>query len=204
MQRDMNEQMESYCRCMQELKDRLAAVAASLDRALTTEPDIYEYEHVALQFRKILELIAFGSLVANSEAYSRVHKDFAKHWNAKRLLTNLRAMNADYFPKPLEYSQDTSGAVRFDHVSSEYLTEVDFVDLYTKASRVLHASNPFAESSGITFGYTFQGWYNRIGLLMRLHQIRLIGNPLHWIVQLVSPRTGHPVLLAAVEVREEG
>jgi hypothetical protein len=41
-------------------------------------PDIPLMESAALQFRKVLELIAFGSLAANEKTYNATHADFAK------------------------------------------------------------------------------------------------------------------------------
>jgi hypothetical protein len=41
-------------------------------------PDIPLMESAALQFRKVLEFIAFGSLVANEKTYKATHADFAK------------------------------------------------------------------------------------------------------------------------------
>jgi hypothetical protein len=56
--------------------------AAALYKATTIES-------VYLQFRKILELIALGSLVANKNEFSKVYNDFAKCWNAQYLLKDL-------------------------------------------------------------------------------------------------------------------
>jgi hypothetical protein len=41
-------------------------------------PDIPLMESATLQFRKVLEFIAFGSLVANEKTYKATHADFAK------------------------------------------------------------------------------------------------------------------------------
>jgi hypothetical protein len=46
-------------------------------------------ESVGLQMRKVMELIAFGSMVANKDTYSVAHEHFAKHWNARLLLRGL-------------------------------------------------------------------------------------------------------------------
>ncbi len=43
-------------------------------------------ESLYLQFRKTLELIAFGSLIANREKYSEARAEYASDWNAKRVL----------------------------------------------------------------------------------------------------------------------
>src|SRR6267154_4901847 len=58
-------------------------------------------ESVGLQLRKVMELIAFGSLVANKDAYSTMYAEFAKHWNARLLLRDLARINQDFYPKPV-------------------------------------------------------------------------------------------------------
>jgi hypothetical protein len=45
-------------------------------------------ETIGLQFRKILELIAFASLTANKKLYATAYANFSKHWEG--LCTRIR------------------------------------------------------------------------------------------------------------------
>jgi len=68
-----------YCDLMEEIKRRTAVIDFFLvgdGHALYQPPTI---ESVGLQSRKVLELIAFGSLVANKESYSAAYARFAEH-----------------------------------------------------------------------------------------------------------------------------
>ena len=71
-------------------------------------------ELVFVQFRKILELIAFGSLTANREVYEKVRADSQNDWNAKRLLDKLARVNSELYPVPL--MPPTTGADGKGHI----------------------------------------------------------------------------------------
>lgn len=69
--------LEKYRLMMEEVKLRIDLV----DRLMTNKDDLPlrpRFEFTVLQFRKVLELIAFGSLVANEKVYASTHADFAK------------------------------------------------------------------------------------------------------------------------------
>lgn len=73
-----------YADQMREIKRRMEVIDFFLHRGGHALYHPTTTESVCLQFRKILELIAFGSLIANKEHYSAVHKKFESHWNAER------------------------------------------------------------------------------------------------------------------------
>lgn len=193
----------AYLERMEDLKTRLQIAEAMLDQAQASGPDLAHHDLIVLQLRKILELIAFGSLIANQDQYTATYLNYASHWNAKRLLENLRSINADFYPKPIELVPGTTGAVKFEYLTADYLTEDDFVELYGRASAALHTPNPFAPPSEAAFGRSFRDWLNRIIMLMRLHQIKLLTVRQHWIVILASEQHARAALLAAVEVVDE-
>jgi hypothetical protein len=79
---------QKYCSLMAEIKRRTLVVnnfapgrAVAIYKATTIEL-------VYLQFRKVLELIAMSSLLANAKALSRVQTNIQRHWNAKELWGN--------------------------------------------------------------------------------------------------------------------
>jgi hypothetical protein len=72
-------EITKYSNLMEEIKVRMSVFdffTAGDGHALYKPTTI---ESTCLQLRKVLELIAMASLVANKEAYSNVHKNFAKH-----------------------------------------------------------------------------------------------------------------------------
>ncbi len=141
---------QKYMNCMEEIKKRVEVVRTVLLRRLNVMYVATTAETVALQLRKILELIALASLVANSEEYDRIKSNIAKEWNAKRILKVLREINPNFYPQPSEQvfkGKTTEGQSIYDTplIESGFLTQEDFVALYDKCSRLMHADNPFSE-----------------------------------------------------------
>src|SRR5260370_28719120 len=95
------EAVRKYCTLMGEIKRR-TTVAAALANGMTHV--IYKattIESIYLQYRKMLELIALGSLVANKDVFSKVYQDFAKYWNAELLVKDIERVNPDFYPRPI-------------------------------------------------------------------------------------------------------
>lgn len=170
------------------------------------EPSLNQVEMMGVHLRKALELIAFASLVANKDRYAEVYADFETHWNAKRLLKNLKTINPEFYPVPIEPVPNVNSAdadiLKFDVLPSGYLTQDDFVELYGYASKVLHQPNPFRDVYW-DFRYPIHEWIDRIIMLMRLHRIRLVDASQYWIVKLANDQNGESGLLTAVERHQE-
>lgn len=181
-----------YCALMEELKDRTALIRRFCNGSLSVGHNHFNYECVSLQLRKVLELIAFGSLCANKTKYAKVYANFEKHWNAKRLLKDLGRVHPDFYPKPIYLVQTKEGSVKhFDNVSDGFLTKGDFVNLYGKCSQVIHTPNPFSQDEqSIDFGFTFSQWFERIQRLLNLHLMRLADMREVWVVYMAHPTDG--------------
>jgi hypothetical protein len=179
-----------YCGFLEEIKTRLALVSSVVEGGVSTGSNGSNYELIAVNLRKVLELIAFGSLSANKEVYATAHGDFAKHWSAKRLLDKLEKLHPDFYPKPVHLEILKPGPPRhfhFDFVSDDFLTREKFVELYDVCSSVIHTRNPFAEAAHSGFIDGLPLWVFRIELLLRLHLMRLAGTSLIWLVELNAP-----------------
>jgi len=73
-----------YCSSLDEIRVRISLVQSVCDGAVSAGSKAFDYEIISVNIRKILELIAFGSLTANKEAYARVYANFEKHWTGGR------------------------------------------------------------------------------------------------------------------------
>src|SRR6266446_9457801 len=89
-----------YCSLMEEIRLRTNVLNAFIEGNATAVYKATNIESTYLQFRKILELVAFGSLVANREAFSVVYTEFARFWNARRLLEDIERVNPGFYPEP--------------------------------------------------------------------------------------------------------
>ena len=77
----------------------------------------------------VLELIAMGSLLANSKALAQVQSKIQRYWNAKDLLKDIQAINPDFYPRPIVQKPSQRPGVKMDWLdgSHDYLTKDRFV-----------------------------------------------------------------------------
>src|SRR5437868_3507977 len=95
---EMDPDVSKYRNCMIEVRGRLQFVDAVGTGMFPAISELFGKEIVFLQFRKILEVIAFGSLIADRAAYSLAYKEFATEWNATKVLTNMEQINPEFYP----------------------------------------------------------------------------------------------------------
>jgi hypothetical protein len=176
-------ELTTYCNCMEEVKHRVGLVRSLLAATVSTGYPAFDREMVFLQFRKILELVAFASLTANKDVYSAAYATFASHWNAQRMLRDLEKVNADFYPLALEpYTPSADGIKHFPRAADGFLTKEEFITLYDLCAKFLHARNPFStEDPMIQLTYSAEQWVSRIQKLLSLHTINLVsGN--RWVI----------------------
>ncbi len=187
------QQAEMYCALLEDLKKRLQTVRAIAAGTMSLGEQIADHEVAALNFRKILELIAFGSLCANKPVYAAAYAKFRKEWNAKRLLKNIEKIHPSFYPKPVRQEVVDEGPPRrlhFHDSQESFLTRDEFVTLYGVCSKLLHTSNPFAPDTTATFLRSLSDWVSRIEALLSLHFIQLAGTDEVWVVELSPPENG--------------
>jgi hypothetical protein len=125
-------------------------------------------EAAALQLRKVLELIVFGSLVNNRQAIETISAAFAKK-DADEARKLAKRSNPKYWPKGLT-NKDEPEAIRPDQ-----LAEDEWGRAYGFASELLHVPNPY--SSPIDYfalAPQLQQWFKRIIALLNHHQVELV------------------------------
>lgn len=189
MNAQANPDMDKYCGVMEEIKLRVTVVQfflAGKGNALWAPSTI---ESACLQIRKILELIAFGSLVANKEAYTTVYAKVSKAWNAGEILSELAKVNPSFYPVPvLEVPSARAGIEReLKQHEPDYLTKPEFEQVYGRCGVVAHAANPFGK--GIDFAYYHRmvpRWLIKIMNLLNTHQLRLLNDPGMYIIHMTE------------------
>jgi hypothetical protein len=173
--------MNRYRILMETVKLRIALID-DIMHGKCSLPDIPLIESAASQFRKVLELVAFGSLVANEKVYRTMHADFAKEWNAKKLLAKLGKLNLDFYPIPVKQVQPEKPGMllRHEKVTQGYLSKKTFIDAYQQCSELIHTTNPYSKKSHFdpkVYSKTFFEWRNEIVSLLNLHELRLYNDP---------------------------
>lgn len=176
-----------YAEQMREVKRRMEVIDYFLlagGHALYKPTTI---ESMCLQVRHVLELIAFASLCANHDAYSKTHKDFASHWNAELLLRDLGRLNPDFYPVPkIEMpSPDPCIKNQLDDLKEGFLTKEEFVTAYKKCGAMMHARNPYGSKTGHHyFEKVLPVWREKIVKLLNNHTVKVSGHPGFWLIHM--------------------
>ena len=170
-----------YENCMEEIKARTKAVNIFLSVNCHAMDIQIKTESIALQFRKILELIAFASLAANRIEFEKQHKKFKSEWNASRILKKLEKVNPKFYPRPYKEKvlneENGESILQREYIKSGFLTKDDWVKLYDKCSGIIHIKNPYSgeQSEGTReFLDSAPEWMKKIDLLLSCHKVQLV------------------------------
>ena len=179
--------IQKYLSVMKEFKLRVEVITLFLSGRRDAHYIPTTTESVGLQLRKVFELIAFASLAANREEYSSIYNDFTKHWEAARLVKNLRKINASFYPKPVvEAPSENPVAVHaLKNRDPDYLTEAELVEAHGRCGALMHAANPFADAIDYPFYQrNFPTWLTGVMNLLNNHQVHLPGDPEFYLIHM--------------------
>lgn len=169
--------LDKYANCMEEIKKRSEVIRCFLHGKCNALFLQTTAESICLQVRKVLELIALASLVANKEEYEKTRANFAKDWHAKRIISHLEKINPKFYPVPTKQvvEGDSGKVVRTEEIKSGFLTKIEFQVVYDKCCDHLHADNPFSNSRSVEdFLRNLPSWLEKIRVLLNHHQIQLV------------------------------
>lgn len=160
---------------MNEIKSRTDVIRRFLHNKTTTGYHLTDTESVALQFRKIFELIALASLVAHKDEYSKQRKSFMTDWHAVGIIKIIEKINPDFYPIPTKQILDEKGKVKETvNVTDGYLTKEEFLDAINTCGDMLHSDNPFSTSKDAMSVYKkFPVWLKKTQTLLNHHQVQL-------------------------------
>lgn len=195
--------VEKYSEMMKEVRQRTKVIdffikgeGHALYAPTTTET-------ICLQLRKILELIAFGSLIANEKLYQSTYENFAKHYNAKKILADLERINPDFYPVPVIQAPSTLPGCEFEFKpsSKDYLTKDGLIHLYEKCGQMMHAKNPYGKALNYEF-FEQNGieWRNKVVDLLSFHQLHLAGESAFLYTQMAAIDLDNPLKPPEVQV----
>ena len=187
------EEAQKYCDLMEESKHRTKVIGALLQGKTNLGFLPINVESLYLQFRKTLELIAFGSLVANRDKYSDARAQYASDWNAKRVLKLVEQLNPKFYPQPINQVPINGKKYKTElkPVTENFLSRAEFEILYDRCGGVLHSENPY----GDTYKYDELwaeglGWAIKIRNLLNCHKIHLVDDADRFF--LIQMGTGKP------------
>jgi hypothetical protein len=178
--------IDLYCDQMIEIKKRLGILDFFFDASFLPFDPQQSMEIMCLQIRKILELIANSSLVANKHEYDLAVERTTKYTGARILLQQLERVNPDFYPRPaILQPADEHGNRSLVDVKEDVLTKKDFESIYEKCHKMLHSRSPFKSGASLHFYQNnIVAWRNMIVHLLSSHQVRLAGQTEFWLVIL--------------------
>lgn len=201
--------VKRYSSLLAEVKLRMEVISEHLNGLRATKYVMTEVEFLCLQFRKVLELIAFSSVVANKEDYINAYPKYAKHYNAVKMLDDLLKVNPKCYPQPIkEVSEEVINGHEVSNLGNlvfGFLTEDEFRDVYNKCGGILHAENPYRTKIDVKgIRKQFGSWHKKIVTLLNNHTIIVSGGQYMIIGIMQAKEDGkiHANLLKLVDTVE--
>lgn len=185
----MNDNLVKYIDLLCEIKGRMIIIN-NIDINGSQKYHDINVESACLQIRKILELIAFGSLISNIDLYSNEYDKFAKFWNAEYMLKDMKNVNEHFYPKPQFQKNSEREGAKHDLIEvdeNDYLNTVEFIKVYKKCGAIMHADNPYG--SKVDYNYyreVIPYWVEKIHVLLNVHKIQLVDDENLYLIQMGS------------------
>lgn len=182
-----DQERQKYANVMNEIKRRTNVIHSFLSGERNAMYNAVNIELLCLQIRKILELIALGSLVANQKIFLKKVNNLQKMWNAKYILSDIEKLNPGFYPCPIDEQPSKLDGVVNDliDVKEGFLTKDDFIFVYDKCGKILHAENPLG--NGTDYKYYEKHipiWMQKIKRLLNSHKITLLNDKNMYLVHM--------------------
>ncbi|MCA8111094.1 hypothetical protein [Burkholderia cepacia] len=149
-----------YSLMISDAANRLAAAETFL-KSFENGSGVAYLESSALQLRKALETLAFAAIAPNQSAYAKhrakveKNSDFTKDYHAKFIFNDLAKINQDFYPYPILPGKNIApegspnNHFHFDRKESGYLTKAEFISVYDRLGKHLHARNPWSTGDAL-------------------------------------------------------
>ena len=184
-----DENIKKYAEAMGEINVRINSIKSLYDHVgiLPNVPEPIIVESAALQIRKVLELVAFASLVTHEQIYSETFKNIDKKWHAIDIIRNMEKINPNFYPVSLFYEETSQTLIER---TNNYLTKNKFKEVYGRCGNILHRLNPL---KGLVGDNYYQGHADfiyesseSIRNLLEIHAIQLINDDIVWVIYMNS------------------
>lgn len=206
MQMNQNENHERYCVLMGEIKLRVHSLESDARKVESfglelKDEQVFVYERACLQLRKVLELIAFATLVANKQKFALAHPNFAEFWRAHKIMAKLKSINEFFYPVPVSETV-RNRVLNIEAVpDGTWLTEDECSKLIDLCGERLHIPNPFAPTKFADLERPVAEWIARIKALLSTHTVALTDDDVILVRMNAWEKYGGVELLALGAVR---
>lgn len=165
----------AYIACMKEIVERINYIKEYLENINNLKNKSLALESICLQYRKIFELIAISTIVANQRQFTLQNKKLLKEWHPETIIKGIKKINPHYFPIPV-INETIYGVVlcRFKKIDSTSLSESELISAWKSCSNHLHTRSPFDKKlDEHSILNNFQTWWDKIQGLLYTHSVRL-------------------------------
>jgi hypothetical protein len=174
-----------YAHRMAAMKKRMARIDAifeeahGLKAARVFAEDDEALESFALQFRKVLELIAFSGMVANKVAYEDAHADFAKNAYPASIGRRLDSVHPTWFPRhvTVERHPGMPQKLVFVRPADSDFDRKRWQQFYDVMGVILHVRNPFAGGVQLNLDIGLLQAHTMVKRHMTSHVARVLSGP---------------------------
>jgi hypothetical protein len=180
---------KSYAACMDQIMHRVKLLVQILDNRITLGEEVFNYEVVALNFRKILECMAYASLSGHHKIYTKAHFKAERHHRAKDILNEVEKLNPQFYPAPKTITPGSGTKDEPHHLTdrdADYLSRDEFITLFDKCSEVIHVQNVLKGPQHVDFINPPKVWLKKITNLLDHHCITISGSDQIWFVIMMG------------------
>ena len=164
-------------------------------------------EHCYLQFRRILECLAFCMVAANKHAFEAQKSKVNTDYHAVKLVRWMEAKFGEVYPTPIYQKDSPLEGIKseFSDVQHQFLRREDFEKLYGVSGDVLHGRNPFRGN----FDYKpyedrLGDWHHKIRGLLNNHTYKTVDESYLYLVQMNSEDvSAAPTVYLFEKIRED-
>jgi hypothetical protein len=184
---------DNYTKCMEEIKRRQVAIDEILDGKKTTSFKYTNVEFVALQFRKIFELVILATLASHQHLFEGLVRKLAKEWQVTKVIAIVRKKNPAFYPEPVYRVPSVTPGVNdeWKPVVSDFLKLEELVDAHGRIGGLMHANNPYHEERLLNqIEDQFPIWREKLIHLLNNHLVKFPDDETVLYVGMQSVETG--------------
>lgn len=140
---------DQYSLILKEIRERMYSA-----EVLSNQKNLVFIESTSLQIRKILELIAYLSVLVNNEKLNHKEKN---EWHPNKIIEALKKKTTIFYPFPSHVfppDKDTDQPILIPFGYKNALSQEDFVNAYNTCGKNLHAQHPLKEKPDIEHVFT--------------------------------------------------
>ena len=181
--------IKQYCDLMERTRADIAGATEIMEsNSINLDTKI---KSAAVQTRKILEDIAYATLVSSKDAGAKKQEELQELRYPKDIFRDLGRVHPNFFPTPVEIRDPSMGKPLVVKTKG-VLNREKLVQMYGDLSPLAHSTNPLAEPVDLEyFERKIPVWLEEIVNTLDMHQVMLPHHSDHfYIVKMKGDRDG--------------